>query len=620
MPKGGRKGKRVSKDANKPKILSKTARKRGGIQNEVMTTVNKRPAMANLDDQPSTSGLSVAQNEVNTEIQGKNRERKCKSRSGKGKDNNAKPKKVIAIGDKQSRSRGKKRYDSLNAKSFVENEEEQYMSDGVQVDVGPDEHDFESEYEDDELSAPESESSTEDAMVARETAEPTEARTETTDDQSDQEDYDALAPGMKKLVERMVQKELAKQDNTGTSGSVVRITQGVPRTPTNKNQRPIHRMPLHKSPSDMTLYTPALNRRGEGKQMSPAQHMSVELIDKISNFVDVVRVEQQQQVMGAVDNQGGGESSSGPKHRLAVTIPGYNEARDRTEKAVLDAERFQATIASPPGENFQQVIERVNVGAGKSDDDFFHLTCHIEPNLINKIENGEFVELERLLPKEGVNYRKTDENKLAWVQRDGETYLAPVIDRNSRITSIRRWEQAFRMYATVYSGAHPDRAKEVWQYIHVINTAAATYAWENVYSYDITFRHLMAFNPSRSWAITYNQMWNLCMKDPIVKAPPFNRSFVTENMTPNKAGGSDVANSHGGRRKYCWSFNRGEKCRFGSACKFVERCSYCDKASHGKHACPKFGKNDSVPLAPKVSTHAVAPVATVKTVNQSARK
>ena len=41
-----------------------------------------------------------------------------------------------------------------------------------------------------------------------------------------------------------------------------------------------------------------------------------------------------------------------------------------------------------------------NTGAGVSDDDFFHLTCHIDPSLFHKIEKGEYVELEKLLPKD----------------------------------------------------------------------------------------------------------------------------------------------------------------------------------------------------------------------------
>ena len=82
---------------------------------------------------------------------------------------------------------------------------------------------------------------------------------------------------------------------------------------------------------------------------------------------------------------------------------------------------------------------------------------------------------------------------------------------------FRHWEQAFRAYATIYCGANPKRSKEIWQYITVINTAATSYSLENVYNYDIMFRHLMAFNPQCSWAVTYNQMWNLSMKDPLPK-------------------------------------------------------------------------------------------------------
>ena len=43
------------------------------------------------------------------------------------------------------------------------------------------------------------------------------------------------------------------------------------------------------------------------------------------------------------------------------------------------------------------------------------------------------------------------------------------------------------------------------------------YQWHNVASYDLTFCQLMAQRPMRSWAKTYNQGWNLAMRDPISK-------------------------------------------------------------------------------------------------------
>ena len=91
---------------------------------------------------------------------------------------------------------------------------------------------------------------------------------------------------------------------------------------------------------------------------------------------------------------------------------------------MLEAEKFRASIAVPnPGETSHFVVQEgehrnvgdlgqhvsqaaglVNggisipiIGGGVSDDDFFHLTCHIDPSLFLKIEKGEFVELEKLL-------------------------------------------------------------------------------------------------------------------------------------------------------------------------------------------------------------------------------
>ena len=53
-------------------------------------------------------------------------------------------------------------------------------------------------------------------------------------------------------------------------------------------------------------------------------------------------------------------------------------------------------------------------------------------------------------------------------------------------------------------------------------------------------------------------------------------------------------NNNSNRRKndYCWSFNRGNKCKFGKKCKFIERCSYCDSLYHGLVSCEKLDKKD----------------------------
>ena len=122
-----------------------------------------------------------------------------------------------------------------------------------------------------------------------------------------------------------------------------------------------------------------------------------------------------------------------------------------------------------------------------------------------KIEKGEDVDLEKLLPKEKGMHLYNDFEKMEWVSSDAGMYLVPAKKPN-RINSFRCWDQVFRIYATIYCGVNPARAKEVWQYISVINTATSVYIWDNVYHYDIVFRQLMEFNPNCSWAITYNHI------------------------------------------------------------------------------------------------------------------
>ena len=132
--------------------------------------------------------------------------------------------------------------------------------------------------------------------------------------------------------------------------------------------------------------------------------------------------------------------------------------------------------------------------------------------------------------------------------------------------------------------------RKIWQYVTVISTAASSFIWENVYEYDITFRHLMAFNPSRSWAVTYNQMWNICMREPL----PSKTAFTARSGGGGIIGGGPAGLSQRGgavkkkKSDYCWNFNKGLVCKYSKRCRFIERCSYCDAPSHGVHACPKL--------------------------------
>ena len=290
------------------------------------------------------------------------------------------------------------------------------------------------------------------------------------------------------------------------------------------------------------------------------------------------------------------------------------QAKEIANNLTLQAEQYKATVRKPEGtfisypegvsdptpqgllqvENARSLVTDkvqgmtmampvlppslpVQQPAISEDDEFFHLTCHVDNGLKTKIERGEFVELEKLLPKaRSVNQRFSDENRMQLVNRDGYSYWVPV--EKDKIGSVQRWEQAFRIYAAIYSRANPGHAYEIWQYVHTITTAAANFAWDNVAEYDFTFRQLMATYPQRSWSRLYNHMWSLCMKDPVNK-------HSNVGGRNNNFAGRRSDSQKGDREKYCWRFNK-NKCKRAN-CEWEHRCKFCDAWGHGVWNCFK---------------------------------
>ena len=314
---------------------------------------------------------------------------------------------------------------------------------------------------------------------------------------------------------------------------------------------------LMKSPSDTTIYAPGLKQNTRRVSGENSQNM----IDQISNFVEEIRI------------QSAAESAKvGPSTSSETQQPKTGQAKEFARDVILEAEQFKATIQKPRGKEANIELEE------KIDDEFFHIACHIDSNLRAKISKGEFVELEKLLPRDRVSGKMTEDNKMELVSKNGMTYFVPAADRE-KIGGVRKWEQAFRVYATIYSQANPHRSPEIWQYIHVINMAASSFIWDNVASYDFTFRQLMAAYPHRSWARTYGQYWNLCMRDPI-------------GSRHGGAGNNNSKNSKRNRDNYCWTFNK-NKCNNGANCPHEHRCLYCDGWGHGMYNCFKLQRRNS---------------------------
>ena len=81
------------------------------------------------------------------------------------------------------------------------------------------------------------------------------------------------------------------------------------------------------------------------------------------------------------------------------------------------------------------------------DDKFFHVTSQIDPTMRLKIERGEFIDLERLLPKDrNMGNRPGDDlNRQLFqlITQGTNGYVEPPVTKAGKINSIRKWDQAF---------------------------------------------------------------------------------------------------------------------------------------------------------------------------------
>ena len=88
---------------------------------------------------------------------------------------------------------------------------------------------------------------------------------------------------------------------------------------------------------------------------------------------------------------------------------------------------------APPGrqDSITEPVNAVSHNAHLSldvDNEFFHVTCHVDPVIQSKIQKGEYVELERLLPKN--RNSRSNENKLDLVYHNGHSFFVPASQDN----------------------------------------------------------------------------------------------------------------------------------------------------------------------------------------------
>ena len=273
-----------------------------------------------------------------------------------------------------------------------------------------------------------------------------------------------------------------------------------------------------------------------------------------------------------VDNDGPPGTSKDTEGRQLDAEQGLSP-QERAEQMIRDAENAKARIMTTPGKVQQIDITREFVHSVMVDESYSVVAAHVDEATYDKIIQCKYVDFAKLIPKDKIHEEEDNIMQLVW--RNGRTFYAPVKE-GVTINSFNKWEQAFRVFANIYTQEYPHRSAQLIQYNHVIHDIAQTYLWSNVYAYDKDFRIHMAKNPRRSWGIILQQSWSMRLKERLTG--DYHQRFG------GVGNGSQDRYDQPRVNEPCRRYNRG-KCTYGVNCKFEHRCSYCYKYGHGMHNC-----------------------------------
>ena len=260
----------------------------------------------------------------------------------------------------------------------------------------------------------------------------------------------------------------------------------------------------------------------------------------------------------------------------------YKTPEEIAERMVKEAESAKIRVLQPPGNEF-------NIQSALIDEEYMHLTSHVDENIQQKIQKGEFVDLAKLLPRDRVI--SEEDQRMNLVMRDGKSFWVPV-NEVTAITNFARWQQAFRVYTDIFARSNPFRSAELIQYTHVIHTISQQFSWDNVYMYDKDFRLHMHRHPKRNWGMILQQAWSLRLREHsrnIANVGGNSHGYSHRENSSNRSRGHTGYNNRESfnNNDACRKFNQG-KCNYGLRCKYEHKCSYCFKFGHAIIRCRKL--------------------------------
>ena len=253
------------------------------------------------------------------------------------------------------------------------------------------------------------------------------------------------------------------------------------------------------------------------------------------------------------------------------------------EQRIRDAEVSRAMVFLPTGKGSDRALQKhsnnqfVFTAMMDEDEDYITVGSHVDEFTIGKIRRSEYIDFGKLIPRDQILV--AEDSRLELVVKGGQTYYVPV-NKTTEITNFNKWEQAFRVFANIYTKYYPHQSSELIEYNHVIHTISMVYPWDNIYLYDKDFRLHIGKHPDHNWSIILQQAWLLRLREKT-------QSVMSSNGNVNHGSGlGNHSTLHKADEPGRW-YNRG-RCPFRSGCKYDHRCTYCFKMGHSVLNCHKL--------------------------------
>lgn len=245
----------------------------------------------------------------------------------------------------------------------------------------------------------------------------------------------------------------------------------------------------------------------------------------------------------------------------------------------------------------QQVVEKIGIANNevevvKEDQELGepgfdeNLGVHLTNNTKSKIINGEYVELNSLLPSYDQN---SDDKHLVLV--DGHIQIKNKKTRS--IGDIKVWTDAFLIFTSIYSSVHTDEIQGLLKYIHTVRLAASRVNNLGWLRYDEQFRYKKARNPMIPWGKVDQELWLLYV-------------YNCNNLQP--VHGSCI------QARKCYDFNYRGACGKAS-CQYAHLCMKCSK-QHPSKFCKQIDKTNGFNRT-KASSSIYRPGTQTSAVNRS---